>query len=251
MKTVSVSAFLLAALAGIASASPIIEPAQYAGSVTIDMATGQYGSRVDPTLTYDSTNFSTSGAAGYGVGGTSSTDLAATYGDSMSMVGAVGSTLDSFKFAIFCSSSSAANMTSAVETIRFFRASDNSYIGGFTVTLGSLGKGFYSVYTVTTLSTLSTPIVFDTNDIIVKQQLSSVVGATRLGTIFSNASNTPAVGTTAPGLFMQNATTTAGFYTFTGFSNFSSAVYQVGVIPAPASLSVLGLAGIAARRRRR
>lgn len=251
MKTVSLSAFVLAALAGIASASPIVESAQYGGSVVINYATGQYDSRVDPTLTYDSTNYATSGATGYGTGATSSTDLNAIYGDSMTMVGGSGKTLDTFKFAIFCSGSSTNPLTSAVETIRFYRQSDGTQIGAFTVNIGSLAKGYYSVYTVTALSSLN--INFDTNDVVVTQKLSSVVGATRMGTVFGNniTAAAPALGSTAPGMYISNTATTAGYYTFTNYAANSNAVYQVGVIPAPGSIAVLGVAGLAARRRRR
>jgi len=152
-----------------------------------------------------------------------------------------------------CSSSSAAALTSATETIRFYRASDSSYIGGFNVTLGALAKGYYSVYTVNSLSALG--ISFDTDNIIVTQQLSNVVGATRMGTVFGNniTSPAPAVGSTNAGLYMSNTTTTAGFYTFTGYSANSNAVYQFSGIdaPAPGALALLGVAGLAGRRRRR
>ena len=225
-----VSALLLALCAGSATANLVVEQAQYGGSHTIAFTPGQYDQREVPTLAYSSVNFATSGAAGFGVGATSSTDLSATYGDAVTMVGGAGKTLDSFQFAVFCSSSSAANLVSATGTIRFFRASDNSPIGAFSVNLGALPRGFFSLYNVTSLAALN--INFDTNDIIIRQQLSNVVGATRMGTVFSNASNTPAVGTTPPGLFIQTATVAPGFYTFSGFATFSSAVYEVGVIPA-------------------
>lgn len=198
---------------------------------------------------YDSTNFTTSGATGFGVGATSSTDLAATYGDQANMVGAAGSTLDSLKFALFCSGSSANALTSATVTLRFYRQSNSSYIGGLSVSVGSLGKGFYSVYTVNSLASLG--INFDTDNILVTQQLSNVVGATRMGTVFSNASNTPALGSTNAGLYMSNSTTTAGFYTFTGFSSFSSGAYQMSTVPAPGALALLGVASLVSTRRRR
>lgn len=198
---------------------------------------------------YDSTNFATSGAAGFGVGATSSTNLATIYGDQLLMVNGAGSTLDSFKFSIFCSSSSAADLSSATATIRFFRASTGTQIGGFTVEVGSLARGFFSVLTVNSLSSLG--INFDVDDIIITQQLSNVLGATRMGTVFSTVSNSPALGTTNIGLYVANATTTAGFYTFTGAASASSGVYQASVIPAPGALALLGVAGLVGARRRR
>jgi MYXO-CTERM domain-containing protein len=90
--------------------------------------------------------------------------------------------------------------------------------------------------------------------VIVTQQLSNVGGATRMGTVFGTAAGAaPAVGSTTAGLYMSNATTTAGFYTFTGYATNSNGVYQLNTVdaPAPGALALLGVAGIAGKRRRR
>jgi MYXO-CTERM domain-containing protein len=199
---------------------------------------------------YDSSNFATSGATGFGVGATSSTDLASIYGDQTVMVNGAGSTLDSMKFGIFCSGSSTANLTSADVNLKFYRGTDGSFIGGYSVSIGALAKGFYAVVTVTDLASLG--INFDVNNVIVTQQLTNVLGATRMGTVFSNASNTPALGSTNIGMYIQNTTNPAGgFFTFTGAATASSAAYQMSTVPAPGAVALLGVAGLVSARRRR
>jgi len=112
------------------------------------------------------------------------------------------------------------------------------------------------VYTVSSLDSLN--IVLDTQDIIIKQQLSNVVGATRMGTVFGNnvtSDGHPSVGTTTPGMFLQNSSTAAGNYTFTGYSANSSAVYSIKVtaVPEPetcAAFAAVGLVAFGFWRRR-
>ncbi|NBQ15263.1 MAG: hypothetical protein EBU31_11835 [Proteobacteria bacterium] len=95
----SVAALSLTALAA-ANFSP--EIATFGGAYTIDLKTGAIaedkGGSADKAAStvYDSTNYVTSGATGYGVAGTSSTDLASVYGDSLNMTGS--GAVDSFKF---------------------------------------------------------------------------------------------------------------------------------------------------------
>ena len=189
------------------------------------------------TVVYDATNYVTSGANGYGVGGSSTTDLNAIYGDDCVMLtSAVGSNLSTLKFVVFCSSSSAAALTSATENINIYDTATSSFIGGFSCTLGALTKGYYSVYTVSNLETsLSTPITFGVNDVLITQKLSSVVGATRMGTVFgnNNTATAPAVGTSPAGLYISTSTQSAGYYTFTGYSANSNGVYYVDVAAAP------------------
>lgn len=243
-------------LTAIAAASFAPEVALFGGAYTIDFKTGLTSETKDGSVdkaasaVYDSTNYVTTGATGYGTGATSTTDLNAIYGDSLNMTGT--GTLDSFKFAVFVSGTSTGNLTSATETIRFYRASNNSYIGGFTTTLGALTKGYYSTYTISSLSSLG--ITFDTANVIVTQQLSSVVGASKMGTVFGTSSlAAPAVGSTTAGLYMSNSSTTAGYYSFSGYSNNSNGVYQVSTmsVPAPGAAALIGLAGMITGRRRR
>lgn len=244
-------------LTAFASADFTHEVAKFGGAYAIDFRSGAItedkggsGNKAATTV-YDSTNYVTTGATGYGAGATSSTDLSAVYGDSLNMTGT--GALDSFKFSVFVSGSSTGNLTNATETIRFYRASDSTYIGGFTTTLGNITKGYYSTYTVGGLSSLG--ITFDTANVIVTQQLSNVVGATRMGTVFGNniTAPAPAIGTTTPGLYMSNSSTPAGTYTFTGYTANSNGVYQVSTaaVPAPGAAVLIGVAGLITGRRRR
>ena len=254
MKTASLVA-AIAACSLSAMASAAVESAQFGGAYTqrfgeTSWATAQpVSSFVGPA--YDTTNYVTTGATGFGVGATSSITLNRTYGDTLSMSGGIGSTLDTFAFTVFCSGSSAADLVSATETIAFYRLSDSSFIGGFTVTLGPLAKGYYTNLSLTSLSSLG--ITFDTNDVLVTQQLSNVVGATRMGVAFgsNNTSPAPAVGTTTAGLYITDAATAPGLYTFTGSTANSNGVFQVGVVPAPGAMALLGVAGLVGGRRRR
>ena len=174
-------------------------------------------------VVYDSTNFITSGSTGYGVVGSSVTDLSRTYGDWLHLT-ATGK-LTSFTFCVLNSASSAADLTSATETIRFYRQSDSSLIGGFTTTLGFLARGYYSPYTVDNLD--SSNIVLDTADILVTQQLSSVVGSTRMGVAASSVSTTPAVGTTAAGFYNSAV---SGTFVLGTYPSASSLPYKAVVL---------------------
>ncbi len=176
------------------------------------------------TIVYDATNQAVSA-------GTSSTDLAAIYGDECVILPAgLGQTLTAMKFAVFCSSSSTANLTSATETIRFYDlANAGAYIGGYNTTLGAIARGFYSIYTVTNLDPLA--IAFPSQDIVVTQQLSNVVGATRMGTVVSYA-NAPAVGSTNNGFYQSNASAAAGWYLITG-QTYSNLQYELETAEAP------------------
>ena len=160
------------------------------------------------SIVYDSTNQAVSA-------GTSSLDLAAIYGDELLLAAGFGENISAMKFAVYCSSSSTLALTSATETIRFYDlANAGAFIGGFSATLGALPKGSYSIYTMTGIDGVVT-IVIPSGDILVTQQLSSVVGANRMGTVLSYA-NAPAVGTTNAGFYQSNTSAAAGWYLITG-----------------------------------
>ena len=254
IRVISCAGVAALSLAAVASADFTPELAKFGGAYTIDFRTGaimedKSGSADKAASTvYDSTNYVTSGATGYGVAGTSSTDLASVYGDSLNMTGS--GAVDSFKFTLFCSSSSTGALVSATETIRFYRQSDNSFIGGFSTSVAALAKGFYATYTVTGI----TGLTLDTSNVIVTQQLSNVVGSSRMGTVYGTVANAvPAIGTTTAGMYLSNSTTGANFYTFTGYATNSNGVYQVNTtpVPAPGAVALVGLAGLITGRRRR
>jgi hypothetical protein len=218
-------------------------------SYTYDFRSGS-GQQTDatPTVVYDNTN-------GTVLGGFSSTSLGSSWGDELLM--ANKGTLSTQKLSIFNSSSSAATLTSATLSINYYRASDASLIGGFSGTVNfstPLAKGSYSILSFTGLEALATPIVFDTNDVIILQQLTAVSGgATRLGVVYETAAN--AIGSSPGGdVYIDSSTVgSAGWYNITSpASGNDNWVYQTGVIvPAPASAAVLVFGGVAATRRRR
>lgn len=159
-------------------------------------------------IIYDSTNQAVSAA-------TSSTDLNAIYGDQLMVAGGVGEDVSAMKFGVFCSGSSTGALVSATETIRFYDlANAGAYVGGFNVGLGALPQGFYSIYTTTGIENVVL-ITIPSMDLLVTQQLSNVVGASRMGTVLSYA-NAPAVGATNNAFYMSHATAPAGWYTITG-----------------------------------
>jgi hypothetical protein len=170
------------------------------------------------SVVYDASNQTVSA-------GSSSTDLASIYGDECVIIpSGVGGTLSAMKFAVFCSGSSTNPLVSATETIRFYDlANSGAYIGGFQGVLGALAKGFYSVYTVTGLDGFG--IVFPSNDILVTQQLSNVVGANRMGTVLCYA-NSPAVGSTNNYYYFSNASSPAGYYLVSG-QTYSNPIYEL------------------------
>ena len=241
LKIAVLSLIVAAGLAAPALADFTVEEASFAGAQSFDWSSGTWSNGGASSnfegVAYDSTTLPIGNA-------TSSTDLAAIYGDQTNMVGT--GIVDAFKFTVFCSSSSAANLTSATQNISFFRGSDSSYIGGFTVSLGALAKGFYTTITVTSLASLG--INLDVSTVVVTQQLTNVVGATRMGTILSFA-NSPMTGSSNNGFFASSAATTAGYYVLSG-QTFSNMWYQTTLVPTPGAFALLGLAGLASRRRR-
>ncbi|MBK8167253.1 MAG: hypothetical protein IPK64_15030 [bacterium] len=172
-------------------------------------------------IVYDSTNQVVSAA-------TSTTDLNAIYGDQLMLAGGIGEDVSAMKFAVFCSGSSTGALVSATETIRFYDlANAGAFIGGFSVGLGALAQGFYSIYTTTAIENVVL-ITIPSMDVLVTQQLSNVVGASRMGTVLSYA-NAPAVGTTNNAFYMSHATAAAGWYTITG-QTFSNPHYELETV---------------------
>ena len=182
-----------------------------------------------PKVVYDSTNFSTVGADGYGILGITSLDKTAIFGDSLHLT-ATGK-LTSFTWAAFNGSGSAADLTSATETISFYRQSDASLIGSFNATITDLGKGASKTYTA---DLGSANIVLDTPDVLVTQQIPNWppgVTGYRLGIPIATASNTPAIGSTTAGYYLSQFGSQGAYFTNSSYPNYSSAVYQAVVLP--------------------
>lgn len=189
-----------------------------------DQPTIRLGGELSPAdaqvtnIVYDATNQAVSA-------GTSTTDLAAIFGDEMILAGGVGEDVSTMKFGVFCSGSSAANLTSATETIRFYDLTNaGAFLGGFSANLGALARGFYSIYTLTGIEGV-VMINLPSADILATQQLSNVVGATRMGTVLSYA-NAPAVGATNNAYYASTSTLAAGWYLTTG-QTYSNLQYEL------------------------
>ena len=180
-------------------------------------------------VVYDSTNFSTVGADGYGILGITSPFQTASFGDSLHLT-ATGR-LTSFTWAAFNGSGSTADLTSASQTISFYRQSDASLIGSFNATITDLARGAFKTYTA---DLGSANIVLDTPDILVTQQIPYWPPGTptyRLGIPIATASNTPAIGSTTAGYYRLLPTGAGTFMTDPSYPNYSSAVYQAVVLP--------------------
>jgi hypothetical protein len=170
------------------------------------------------------------------IGGYSSTNLAFIWGDDTTLT--AGGTLEDFTATIYNSSSSAGPLLTATLLFGFYDSSAN-YLGGFQGSVSwtsGLSPGYYSALSWTGLSGLSTPIVLPAGTTVYQTVTAMTGTATRLGII---AAYPPTVGSSAAG-FYQNGTwtTTYGVY------------YKIGVIPEPASLVLMSLAGLLLARRR-
>lgn len=231
MKKFAIVSLALLAIGLVAAplmAAEIDEPVlgvQDVADISIGVHHGPNSAQVN-SIAYDATNQAVSA-------GSSSTDLSAIYGDEMVLAAGFGEIISAMKFAIFCSSSSAANLTSATETIRFYDlANAGAFIGGFSTSIGAIAKGYYSIYTLTNIDPLA--IIVPSADILATQQLSGVIGATRMGTVLSYA-NAPAVGSTNAGYYASNASLAAGWYLTTG-QTYSNLQYELetaqAVVPA-------------------
>jgi hypothetical protein len=219
----AIATLAIGLLAGAAVATEIGEPVlgvQEGTTIRLTPTVGHTSSAAT-SIAYDSTNQAVSA-------GTSSTDLAAVYGDELLIAAGFGENVSAMKFAVFCSGTSVAALTSATETIRFYDlANAGAYIGGFSATLGALPKGSYSIYTMTGIDGVTT-IGMPSGDILVTQQLSNVVGATRMGTVVSYA-NAPAVGSTNAAFYQSTATAPAGWYLITG-QTYSNMQYELETV---------------------
>ena len=239
------------ALGSVASASLAAEQARFGGYATAWVEGSSEGggssSFLPATTVYDNTSSTTSLAF-------SSTEvLTRTYGDRCQIAGT--GILDSFKFSVFNSGSSAGALLSATVELSFYSydavSGTISLLGSYspTVSFGTTGlsAGFYSIVESTGLSSLN--INLSSTDLLVTQRITAKTGtASRTGIV----SLSPVVVGSSPASFYQSSpTVTAGFYTST--SGAVNPAYQINVnaIPAPGAVALLGVAGLLAGRRRR
>ena len=185
--------------------------------------------------------------------GVSSTDLNTIWGDAIHLT--AGGKLDAFRFTLFTSGTSTGDLVSATVTFNFYSftstgansGTTGSLLGSFNTSVGALSKGFFSVYTITGIGGLNIQLP---QDILITQQLSSVVGASRMGVVYTTG--TPWIGSNlTTGFYRSGTGVTTGFQAISG-----SLPYAVGIAPVPepstyAALSALGLAGFGLWRRAR
>ncbi len=247
-RTIISSGLALALCSGVASANPVGQSAQYAGSYTIDLN----GQLVGTPRSGDEIAYSNlSGAANAGF---ANPDITATYGDELTLE--ANGRLQQISFSVFNGGASAGPMTGAVMGLDFFRASDGSFLGGFSVNLGGaltanpLNPGFFTTFTVGGLDTEEIDI--DTNEIVMLQTYSGVAGATSVGVV---SRVPPSVGSAIPQLYID----ATGVGTGPGFFNIVdqfqepitfNMIAEV-VVPSPAGASLLAMAGLVGLRRRR
>ena len=225
------------------------ETAKFAGEYFATVAGQLPGGSADKavaTTVYDNTTSTTSLAF-------SSTDLTMKWGDQCVTVGT--GMLDSFKFSVFNSGSSAGTLTGATFRLKFYAMTGTdvttksllgSYDGSITFST-ALAKGFYSVITSTGLSTLGINLT-STNLLVTQEVVSTTGAATRLGIVSLNPVVT---GSSTAAFYEKGAATTEGFYTST--SGAVNPIYQINTVavPAPGAVALVGLAGLITGRRRR
>ena len=237
MKRIGVVLVLLAIAAPVLAGGidvAINAPHRIAGSTGADRA----------TVVYSNTATST----GYG-----STTSGNEVGDDMALTG-VG-TLDTLAFSVWNSDFTALhNLITANLEVKFYNYSIDpnglfvvgSLIGGFTDPAQTLNllPGYGTALSFTNLSTsLSPPIVFGQNKIIASLKITNLTGGALTAGQFLYTP--PSVGSSYP-YFFKNGTYGWWFGSTGPAGNW---YWQVGVIPEPAGMLLLGLAGLLIRRR--
>jgi len=190
-----------------------------------------------PMQVYNSLNFINPGETGYGYLGVTSLDKSAIYGDSLRLT-ATGK-LTSFTWAAYNGPGSTDDLTSASQTISFYRQSNASLIGSFNATITDLGKGSYKTFTA---DLTSANIVLDTPDILVTQQIPFWPPASptyRLGIVVSASSNTPVIGTTGTGYYRSAFGSQGAFFTDVSAPNYSGSSGNF-VARGPGSRKIVG-----------
>lgn len=238
---------ILSAAAGVAllassslAAAAVVDPSaaelypRPAGHIYVNYATG--ATTTVPVGVGDVYNNQTTVTAGF-----SSTDLAAVFGDRVTMTGA--GFLDQIDFTVFNSGSSGGPLLTATFNLNFYDGTLPPLptpLGTFTtapVTLGGgLPAGSYTIITVTALSGLGISLP---TDVLLTQTVTAFTGtSTRFGVVFADP---PSIGSSllpVPNSFYAQATTvgggTPGYYTIAAPNG--NIVYRINVSDTPVEL---------------
>jgi hypothetical protein len=209
---------LLAGVAGSAAAQDA-EEGTYAGHIYIDFGTG---ARYEPKGGYVTQLagdvYNNTNPLGATLAATSSTDLAAQWGDRVTTTG-VG-ILQANDFTFYNSSSSAGSILTASFAVALNDAASLALLGSYSTTPVSFGAGLlagqFTIITVTGLGGLN--INVNTTDVLMRQQVLVKTGTgNRLGVV---SANPPTIGSSANTMYI-NATTVGpgGYYTVTNVPN--------------------------------
>jgi len=235
-----VGAAVIAVLGGAVALADSVEVSLYAGSIVIDAATGKQVTRQPGAENYVGNIYENTLPPAAASAGSSSTNLATSWGDALTAVNT--GTLDEMSFTVFNSATSNTQPILTYSAAVELRRADNSVLGGFTgnINFGAgLNPGFFSIVTFTNLAGLATPIDIDTTSLIVNQQRTAHTGGSvRMGIAHLNPINLGS----SPDTFLVNGVATT-------LSIPANPGYRLGVIPEPATLWLLGLCAFALRRR--
>jgi hypothetical protein len=253
------TAFVLALVASAGAASAQVMSVDL-GSYTIDRVTGGLAQPSDgfsDRVVNDSyRNWASPPSALTGV---YSHGLGTLNGDDLNMVANGAGWLDDMGFSIANNNAAGQRLANLSGSINFFRQSDLSFIAGFTVSVdaaaifgsGGLDGGFSARLSFGAGALKPLNIFFGANTAIwalIQWDTATVTGGGSTAAIGQQLRNPPAVGTSANQLVLLNNVTPAPFANVVGNSSF---FIRTDNIPTPGSLALLGLAGIAAGRRRR
>jgi hypothetical protein len=245
-KTIVVLAMLALVVPALADT---LESAQFGGNMYVDYSTGitstSQAQRATPVMVYDNM---TSAA----VGGRSSTDKYAMWGDDVLMTGT--GILRYFGFTIYNPSTSGSALTNPEVDLSFFDTPDGNYIGGFSGTItGTLNAGYFWNITFEDLDLDFTLDLAPNTELYVMQQMTSYIGTpAKLGVIFKNP---PVIGSSPGDDFYVGAIgdpvyPTAGWYTAGVGATSNNVGFAIGLTPEPASLALLAIGAVALLRRR-
>ncbi len=205
------------------------------------------------TLVYDNI-----GAPSGLSGATTDAQTNAIWGDQVTL--ASTGKLDTFKMGLFNSSfgGNTGSLLTAVINIKFYNLGSTPYTSGVlgapligqfngTVDFGTgLNPDFYSIISFTGLASLNLTL---TQNVMITQQVTSFTGGTnRLG-VMTYSTETVGSSFGADKFYRKNSSAEG----LIGFNSPTSnkLAYQVGIVPEPATLTILALGAAALIRRRR